>query len=57
MGACAKALAGELPLQQTARNYALPRDKLHKEYQDTQQMGKALLDRLTLPVLTYEGWV
>lgn len=57
MGVIAKALAGELPIEQTARNYALPRDKLHKDFKDTVQMGQALLERLALPVLTYEGLV
>ena len=55
VGVVAKALAGELPMKQTARNYALPRDHLHKEFQDTSQMGRALLERLALPVLTYDG--
>ncbi|KAK7113115.1 hypothetical protein V1264_012462 [Littorina saxatilis] len=55
VGVVAKALSGELPLRQTARNYALPRDHLHKEFQDTSQMGRALLERLALPVLTYDG--
>ncbi|XP_076451161.1 coiled-coil domain-containing protein 141-like [Babylonia areolata] len=55
VGVVAKALAGEMPMQQTARNYSLPRDHLHKEFQDTCQMGRALLERLALPVLTYHG--
>ena len=57
VGVVAKALAGELPLQDTARNYTLPRTHLQKEFQDTCQMGRALLERLALPVLTYHGYV
>ena len=57
IGVSAKALAGELPMQQTARNYTLPKDKLSKEHQDTATMGHTLLERLALPVLTFHGYV
>ena len=55
ISACAKPLAGESPVADAVKDLALPKRQIGKDFDKTTQMGQALLDRLALPIILYEG--
>ena len=54
---CARALAGEMDVTDTIRNLDLPKNQIGKDFDNTTQMGQALLERLALPIILFEGSV
>ncbi|KAK6166178.1 hypothetical protein SNE40_022937 [Patella caerulea] len=46
-----QALDRQITIDEVLTKYQVPKDKVIKDYEDTVQMGKALLDRISLPVL------
>ena len=55
IGSCARALAGEAGIPDTVRDLDLPKTQMGKDFDSTTQMGQALLDRLVLPIIVYDG--
>ncbi|KAK3802342.1 hypothetical protein RRG08_034490 [Elysia crispata] len=55
ISACAKPLAGESSIADAVKDLALPKRQIGKDFDKTAQMGQALLDRLALPIILYEG--
>ncbi|GFO38536.1 sec14 domain and spectrin repeat-containing protein 1 [Plakobranchus ocellatus] len=55
ISSCAKPLAGEASVSETVNQLALPKRQIGKDFDSTVQMGQALLDRLALPIILYEG--
>ncbi|GFS02477.1 SEC14 domain and spectrin repeat-containing protein 1 [Elysia marginata] len=55
ISACAKPLAGESSIADAVKDLALPKRQIGKDFDKTTQMGQALLDRLALPIILYEG--
>lgn len=55
ISACAKALAGEENINNAVRNLNLPKVQIGKDFDNTCQMAQALVERLALPIILYEG--
>ena len=53
----AQTLTGDISVNDALSRFGPEKQRVEMEHQDTDQMGKALLERLALPVIAADGWV
>ena len=51
----AQTLTGDISVLDALSKYGPEKQRIESEHQDTDQMGKALLERLALPVIAADG--